>query len=263
LDAPERPDDRENDVRTAVVTPMEWSVVPTFKKRFGIDTVFQLYGQSEVPTRILIAPDDGTDWKQGSLGRAVPWLDVRIVDEHDRELADGEIGEIVARPNEPFVMYDGYLGAPELTLAGTRNLWHHTGDLAIREPDGQFIFAGRKPAPSVGIDAAGVLRGIEVLASGHPDVMEAAAYSLPMQGSTDMGTTVVVAARRGSILTAEDLAAYLGSRVGPGVALHYVGVLDELPHNAQYKVDVSSLVKMGVFAGMFTVSAGRAGQGHD
>src|SRR4029453_3588882 len=114
-------DDRDNPVRCAVPNPMPWNVVPRFKERFGIEKVIQMYGQNECPARILSADEDGTAWQGNALGRPVYWLDVKLFDENDEEVPPGEVGEIVVRPKEPFVMYEGYLDMPEFTLSTWRN----------------------------------------------------------------------------------------------------------------------------------------------
>ena len=62
----------------------------------------------------------------------------------DGDVPVGEVGEIVVRPREPHLLFAGYFNAPEETAQTWRNLWHHTGDLARAEPDGQYFFADRK-----------------------------------------------------------------------------------------------------------------------
>ena len=102
----------------------------------------QLYGQTEAAPMITLL-DGKYHVKSGphagrlrSAGRALPCIEVRIVDEQDRELPRGEIGEVVARG--PNVM-KGYWQMPEQTASTLRGGWLHTGDAAWMDEEG-FIF---------------------------------------------------------------------------------------------------------------------------
>lgn len=73
----------------------------------------------------------------GICGRPRPGVEVRIVDEFDRELPDGEAGELIVRTDQPWTMTYGYHRMPEATVAAWRNGWFHTGDaFRFRQVDG-------------------------------------------------------------------------------------------------------------------------------
>jgi crotonobetaine/carnitine-CoA ligase len=86
----------------------------------------------------------GTPAKPGSSGLRCEWFDVRVVDDDDNELADGTPGEIIVRPRQPHVMFEGYWKRPEDTLRLMRNQWFHTGDIGRFDADGYFYFVDRK-----------------------------------------------------------------------------------------------------------------------
>ena len=78
--------------------------------------------------------------RQGSLGVAITGVQVRIVDFGDRDVPEGEIGEIaVLGPGNCI----GYRNDPRATETLLRNGWMHTGDLACRDSDGYYWFQGR------------------------------------------------------------------------------------------------------------------------
>ncbi len=242
MQADERPDDRDNTVRCAVPVPMPWSEVPKFKERFGIPDVQQAYGQSEVPCRIFAAPDDGTVWRANAIGRPVPWLEVRLVDDNDEDVPVGEVGEIVVRPKEPFVMFAGYFNAPDVTAAGWRNLWHHTGDLARAEPDGQYFFADRKK-DYIRYKGRNVsMVEVEAVVAKHPDVADVAAFgrqSAELESESEIAVAVVP--RTPGSLKPEDLARFINDTAPYYFVPRYIELMDELPHNAQYKTDKVAL----------------------
>jgi len=247
LEAPERPDDRDNPLRVVVPNPMPWADVPRFKERFGIDKVFQMYGQSEVPTRILFADDDGTPWRANAAGRPVWWLDVRLVDEHDRVVPVGEIGEIVVRPREPFVMYEGYLNAPEATISTWRNLWHHTGDLARQEADGQWFFADRKKDYIRHKGRNISMTEVEGVLQRHPAVAEVAAFGITAEElETEAELAVAVVVRSGQDVTCDGLARFVNEHAPYYFVPRYIELVDEIPHNAQFKVNKLALRERGI-----------------
>ena len=72
------------------------------------------------------------------------YFDVRIFDDDDDEVPPGTDGEIVLRPKRPHVMFEGYWGRPEVTVATSRNWWYHTGDIGRIDEDRYLYFVDRK-----------------------------------------------------------------------------------------------------------------------
>jgi len=134
-DRPPGPHERDHQLRVVYAVPLTGDPV-AFQDRFGCPVLHKdLYGNSE--SGILLRAPPGTD------GRDRILHDVRIVDDFDEELPNGEVGEIVVRSRVPFTMYSGYFNDPEATVSKSRNLWYHTGDLGRLEPDGTLTFVGR------------------------------------------------------------------------------------------------------------------------
>ena len=97
------------------------------------------YGLTECCALVSANPPGRT--RAGSVGVPVDGVEVRIVDDHDEELLQGEVGEICCR--SPFVMA-GYWHDPELTAEATRGGWLHTGDLGYVDGDGYLFVVDRK-----------------------------------------------------------------------------------------------------------------------
>ena len=124
--------------------PMPDQILGPFKQRFGIEVIQQGYGQSEVMGLISRVDDGSTTWKEHSVGSLLPGIEVVLLDDDDRPVGPGEVGEFCVRPCEPHVLFNGYFGDPQATLEACRNLWYHTGDLGRHDGEGQFFFADRK-----------------------------------------------------------------------------------------------------------------------
>ena len=154
--------------------------------------------------------------RPGSVGTPIENVEVRVVDEHDREVPDGTLGEIVIRG--PNVMR-GYLGKPEDTAAALRGGWLHSGDIGHRDGDGYFHVVDRVKDM---INVAGFKvfpREVEEVLFEHPAVAEAAVLGRPDPVKGEVVRACVVL-RPGQSTTAEELiAAVPGARralQGPG-----------------------------------------------
>jgi crotonobetaine/carnitine-CoA ligase len=110
-------------------------------KRFNVAELHAAYGSTEVSGPIVRHPDDELVW--GYCGRARTGFEVRLVDEHDVEVPVGEMGEVVVRTDQPWMLTSGYVDNPDANAAAWRNGWFHTGDAMRRDEAGRFFFMDR------------------------------------------------------------------------------------------------------------------------
>ena len=103
----------------------------------GVDVLDGLGSTEMLNTFLSNRP---SDIRYGSTGKPVPGYDARIVDEHGRELSDGEIGELIVRGPSAGEGYWNQRGKSRSTFAGE---WTHTGDKYRRDADGYFYYCGR------------------------------------------------------------------------------------------------------------------------
>jgi long-chain acyl-CoA synthetase len=191
---------------------------------------YELYGLTEGLVTIL--DRDDARRKQGSVGVPPPFYDLRIVDDADRDLPAGEIGEIVGRG--PITM-PGYFGRDEETRAALRGGWLHSGDLGYVDEDGFLYLVDRKKDM---IDSGGVKvypRDIEEVAARHPAVHEVAVFGIPdaKWGETPLAAVVL---RPGASIGAEELRDWLNRNVAAQYQrVACVVIYDEFPRNAAGK----------------------------
>lgn len=122
-------------------SPVTVELADRWRKRFGVERVGAgVYGMTEAAP-ITTTPLGG--YRPGTAGRASDSFEVRVIDEAGQPVSAGLVGEIVARPTRPGVMFDGYWGLPEQTLTAFRDLWFHTGDLGRLDEDGYLHFVDR------------------------------------------------------------------------------------------------------------------------
>ncbi|MFI9413987.1 AMP-binding protein [Nocardia gamkensis] len=236
LNQPERAHDRDHRVSRYYIGPN--SLSDAFEKRFGA-RVIELYGATETGIVTYFAPGD--EVRPGSCGRAnEDTYEVTLLDDHDHEVPDGEIGEFVVRPRAPWSLLTGYYANQAETLAAFRNLWFHTGDYGRRDVDGYFYFVDRKK-DAIRRRGENITSGeVETEVNAHPAVLECAVIAVPSElGEDEVKACVVL--RPGFELDPADLIAFLDPRLPYFMVPRYIEILDELPKTANGKIQKHKL----------------------
>ena len=244
---PERPDDAVNPVRVAACIPMPEPLLEPFKRRFAIEQIYQGYGQSEV-LGLLSRVDDGRRrWSPNTAGIPLPGIDVRLLDDDDREVAVGEVGELCVRPTEPYVLFNGYFNDAETTLRAGRNLWYHTGDLGRRNEEGEHFFFDRK-ADYIRYKGRSVSSfAVEAAVTAHPAVAECAAYgitSAELESEAEIKVDVVV--QPGACVKPDELARFVNDNAPYFFVPRYIELVAELPHTPTGRVQKYLVRRRGV-----------------
>lgn len=244
--APPRPDDADNPVRVASAIPMPENLVEPFKERFGIEQIFQGYGQSEM-LGVLSRVDDGSVvWGPNSSGRPNDSIELALLDDDDNAVATGEVGEMCVRPKEPFGIFNGYFGDPAATLAAFRNLWYHTGDLARCDDKGHYYFVDRK-ADYIRHKGRSISSfQIEATVNAHPAVLQSAAFGIEAELSSEAEIKVDAVLQPGAELTPEDLCRHVNDNAPYFAVPRYVEFVDELPLTPNGRVRKFELRARGV-----------------
>ncbi|HEX6201830.1 MAG TPA: AMP-binding protein, partial [Thermoanaerobaculia bacterium] len=193
----------------------------------------QGFGMTEVGVNCFAMSVDDSRRKVGSIGRPMPFTAVRLVDGEGREVADGEVGEMLFRG--PHVCR-GYWHQPEATAAALdADGWFHSGDLARRDEDGFFWVAGREKDMIISGGVNVYPAEIEAELVRHPEVEDAAVVGVPDERWGEVGVACVVP-RPGAALNAEALAAHLGERLARYKVPRRFVFLAALPRTAYGKV---------------------------
>jgi crotonobetaine/carnitine-CoA ligase len=244
--APEKPDDADNPVRHASMIPLPDELIDPMKKRFGIRTIDQGYGQSEV-MGLVHRVDDGRTWKPRCLGVPLPGIEFRLLDDDDGEVPAGEVGEFCVRPTQPFALFSGYFNDPEATVRAWRNLWYHTGDLGRRDQEGDYFFVDRK-ADYIRYKGRSVSSfAIEAAVGVHAAVAECAAHGVTSaELESEAEIKVVVVLKPGQQLSAEALARFVNDNAPYFFVPRYIEFVDELPHTPTGRVQKFKLRERGV-----------------
>jgi crotonobetaine/carnitine-CoA ligase len=238
---PPRPDDREHPVTRAyggACPPMLWA---PFEERFGV-RLHEHYGMTEIG---IATQNTRTVRRAGSIGRAVPYLQVRLADEDDREVAVGAVGEIQVRPNEPGVMLREYWRRPDATIDAFRDLWFHTGDRARVDADGFYYYVDRL-TDSIRRRGENISSfEVEAVVGAFETVVECAAYAVPSELGEDEVMVAVVPDPQVGIDVAA-LLAHCEDQLARFAVPRYVRVIDALPKTPSQRVQKFKLRGEGV-----------------
>ncbi|MCB9662965.1 MAG: AMP-binding protein [Alphaproteobacteria bacterium] len=215
-------------------------LVRRMREELGFETVLTAYGLTEacgVVTMCRQGDDDATI--ASTSGRAIPDVEVRVVDAEGRSLPPGEPGEVVVRGYNVML---GYLDDPTATADAVREGWLHTGDVGVLDARGclritdrlkdMFIVGGFNAYPAE----------IELALAGHPDVREVAVVGVPDPRLGEVGLAFVVPQDGPPDEAA--LIAWARERMANFKVPRAVRVVDALPRNASGKVDKVALRRL-------------------
>jgi len=198
----------------------------------NIQGVYDVYGCTEASPCITILTAEQSRTKHGSVGKALPLLEARVVDESDHPLGPGEVGELACRG--PNVM-KGYHQQPEATAQSIRDGWLHTGDLATMDEEGFFYIVDRKKDMIVSGGENIYPREIEEVLLAHPEVADVAVVGEPDEIWGESVKAVVVV-REGASLDAEEVIRYCRAHLASYKKPRKVLFVKDLPRNASGKV---------------------------
>jgi long-chain acyl-CoA synthetase len=215
--------------------PCPWALAREWRERTGV-RILRGYGMTELFRPISYLADDPTEVPD-AVGRPLPGVEVRVVDDEGRARGPGEVGELWIRT--PAVM-DGYLGAPEETRAVLADGWFRTGDLATLTAEGLVRIEGRTRERILRGGYSVFPQEVEAVLVAHPAVAEAAVVGEP---HAELGEEVAafVALHDGARETPEALIAWCKEQLAGFKYPRRVTILDRLPRAATGKVLKSRL----------------------
>jgi crotonobetaine/carnitine-CoA ligase len=232
--------DRAHRVRTALAPGTPPAVWEAFQERFGISLV-EGHGMTE--TNFAIGPRDG-EQRPGTMGRALPGFEARVVGENGGDVPDGVSGELLLRSDEPLAFATGYHRLPEETSRAWANGWFRTGDRVVRDEDGFIRFLDRVK-DSIRRRGENISAWeVEQAVGSHPAVTAVAVVGVP----SDLGEEEVMAfvVARDDALEAAEVVRHCEPRLAYFAIPRYVEFVEELPLTENGKVRKAALRERGL-----------------
>ncbi len=257
VDRPEMPRSGAPEANTSLrligAAPLPVEIDDRLRSRFGVETFSGAYGVTEAS--LISWQPPGVRNKPNAAGVVNDdYFDVRIFDDDDRELPRDADGEIVIRPKRPQVMFEGYWGRPEATVATSRNWWYHTGDIGRIDEDGYLFFVDRK---------ADYLRRrgenissfeVERIFMGHGALADVVVHAVPSDLTED-DLKVTATLEAGAALTEEELFRWAVEELPYFALPRYIEFRAELPRSPVGRVLKRELRAEGVTDATWDVEA--------
>jgi long-chain acyl-CoA synthetase len=200
---------------------------PDTIKKYQVETggiFWCVYGQTETS---LLATLGAYNDRPGSAGRVLPLAEVRLVNDYDKEVPLGQVGEITMRG--PMV-FKGYWNLPEDTAYTFREGWHHTGDMGRFDEEGFLWYVGRKAEKEL-IKPGGenvYPAEVEKAILQHPAIEKVVVFGVP-DPKWKEGVKAVCKLKEGYTLEPQALIDFVGERIARYKKPQHVEFVSEMP----------------------------------
>jgi crotonobetaine/carnitine-CoA ligase len=228
---PARPDDADNPVRMVVSGGMPRAIWEAFEKRFDV-RILEFYGAMDGGGMAFKSVGQGP---VGSFGKPMPNVEMKILDDEDRECAPGVVGEICVRPVAGGEASVEYFGDPESSRRKVRRGWNRSGDMGHRDEEG-WLFFDHRAGGGIRHNGDFVHPGfVEKAVAECPEVADVFVYGVPAASGAPGEKDVVAAV---ALIPGADPAAIFAAcrrRLEPNFVPGYLQVVDEIPKTASEK----------------------------
>jgi acyl-CoA synthetase (AMP-forming)/AMP-acid ligase II len=213
--------------------PATVSLLQDMERTFPYAEIISAFGQTEMSPVTTSLPGEESIRKIGSVGKPIPTIVARVVDENMNDVLPGQVGEIVYRG--PTLM-SGYWRDPEATAAAFDGGWFHSGDLVRADEEGFLYVVDRKKDMIISGGENIYCAEVENVLAAHPGVLDVAVVGAKHDRWGETPVAVVVPADPSSPPTLEDLVDFTRDKLASYKKPTILVVLDELPRNAAGKV---------------------------
>jgi long-chain acyl-CoA synthetase len=202
--------------------PVPAEVLKRFEETFHC-LVIEGYGLSESTCRSTFNPPN-EERRAGSCGVPIG-NEMRVVDDDDQDVPEGQLGEIVLRGEN---ILKGYYKNPDATQTAFRNGWFHTGDVGYRDADGFYYIVDRKSDMIIRGGENIYPREIDEVLYQHPEVAAAATIGIPDSLYGEEVAAFVVL-KVGARVTAEELTSFCRDRLADYKSPKVIRIVAEIP----------------------------------
>lgn len=209
--------------------PLPIDTIQRFKQHYGL-TIIDFWGQTEAVCHVTCPLIDGTG-KLGSVGKALPGWELKIVDDNGKELPPNEPGEIIVRG----LIMKGYYNNPQATAEVIKHGWLYTGDIGKVDNVGYLFILGRKKELIIVKGQNVYPSDIEGVLYTHPKVAEAAVVGIPdeLRGEA---IRAVISLKEGQVATELEIKQFCRQYLANYKVPKQIIFVDSLPKTATGKI---------------------------
>ncbi|MBQ9104324.1 MAG: AMP-binding protein [Clostridia bacterium] len=224
-------------MRTGIMagSPCPVAVMEEVLNKMNMKEITIVYGQTEAsPGCTMSSTDDSIEVRVNTVGRALPNIECKIVDpETNEEVPDNTVGEFVARG---YNLMKGYYKMPKETAQAIDSEgWLHTGDLALRMPDGNYRITGRLKDMIIRGGENLYPKEIEDFLYTHPKVSDVQVVGVPDERYGEEAYAFIIL-KDGETLTEPEIRQFCVERIAKHKVPRYFDFVDSFPTNAAGKI---------------------------
>jgi acyl-CoA synthetase (AMP-forming)/AMP-acid ligase II len=214
----------------ATIVPQ--AVKEKLKRCFPNVGIADSYGLTEATGYVTILPDKDFLRKKACVGLPHAFVEIRIIDEQNRDVKTGEVGEILVRG--PNVMKEYYKN-PQATAETIIDGWLHTGDMGKKDEEGYLYVVDRMKDMIISGGENIYPREIEELLYTHPKIEDVAVIGVPDEKWGEVAKVVIVL-KSGQVLSEQEVLDFCREHLAHYKCPHHVEFVDALPHTSTGKV---------------------------
>lgn len=210
--------------------PLSVELINGFRDKFNVE-IIEGYGLTEVTGLSTVNPPLGKR-KPGSIGLAMPEQDIKIMDDDNKELSQGEKGEICIKGDATMLEY---FNKPEATKETVKDGWLHTGDIAYMD-DEDFIYIVDRKKDMINRGGENIYpREVEMALEALPGIKDVAVIGIPDKALGEKVKAFITLTEPGT-LTEEDVKTYLSEKIAKYKIPEVVEFIADLPRNPTGKI---------------------------
>ncbi len=216
----------------ANAAPWSWALKEAYLSLFPEDSLFEVYGSTELGVNTILRPEDQRR-KKGSCGRPAPGVELQLLDEQGELITTPHTeGELFARSKS---IFSSYYKAQDKYEADRRGEFHTVGDIAYVDEEGFYFICDRKKDMIISGGMNIYPAEIEAALEAHQDVLDAAVFGIP---SEEWGEAVhaIVVVREGRQLSSDAVMRYARDHLASYKIPRSVAFMDEIPRNGSGKI---------------------------
>lgn len=223
-------------LRTGIMAgaPCPVEVMKRVISQMHMQDILIAYGQTELsPINNMTLPDDSLERRTETVGRAMPWVEIKVIDEEGHVVPVGQKGEICTRG---YSVMQGYWNDPEKTAETIdASGWLHSGDIATMDASGYVRIVGRIKDMIIRGGENIYPREVEEFLYQHPAISEVQVFGIPDE---KMGEEVCawIQLNDGADLTADDVKAYCKDQITHFKVPRHIQFVSEYPMTVTGKI---------------------------
>ncbi len=242
---PEKPDDGDNPVKKVISAACPANLWEAFEKRFNLK-IWEAYGAVDGGGVLIFNFGDAP---VGSVGKVPPTMEWKLVDEEGKEVAQGEIGELITRnpalEQEVKKRVVEYYKNPDASEKKIKSGWVHSGDYFYADKNNNLYFVDRK-SDSMRRRGENISSfEVENIVEKFPDVAVCAAFGVPSELGEDE-VMIAVVPRSGKTVDLNGLMRHCADQMAYFMVPRFVDIVEDIPRTETLRIIKTDLKKKGV-----------------